>query len=126
MATLLRAAESEIQLRLNAEYVPKFAPELTLLFPRVETYRTPYGTDAEWLTLECDHPMRADTGLFVEYRIGCQHQYLLFRNGPEWARRRVETLMRLMLKKLSRKVMNALTAPQDVEVIHAKSLRVNA
>lgn len=107
----MAAAGSEIQFRLNTQYVPAFAPELAFLFPSFETSGEP-GTDAQWIGIMCDHPkyVRTNWGdipkasVYVRYRFGRRHQHLLLQNGRAWALRRVEMLMRLLLKRLSREV----------------------
>ena len=114
MPPLLNAAESDIQFRLNTEYIPDFAPELTFLWPCFETW-TGHGSDDCWIGLMCDHPRYVRSSWFdpprkrilIRYRLGARHQWLLQRNGQEWAIRRVGFLMRLMLKKLSREVAKA-------------------
>lgn len=108
--TLVQAAQSEIQFRFNTEYVPKFANELTFLFPMFDTW-TGYGQDEQWMVVRCLHPRRPSMTLgsrlpdiVVRYRLGARHQWLLAKNGREWALRRVELLMRLLLQRLAREV----------------------
>lgn len=109
--TFIQAAQSEIQFRFNTEWQPKFANELTFLFPRFETW-TGYGVDEQWIGVTCDHPKYPRGSWFdvprksilIRYRIGHRHQWLMEKNGKEWALRRVELLMRLLLRRLAREV----------------------
>lgn len=112
--TFIDAVNSKIQLKFQTEYVPAYSRELALLSPRFETW-TGYGRDEQWIGVLCDHPKypRAnrfdppDVTILICYRFGVRHQWLLEKNGKEWALRRVELLMRLLLKRLAQEVKKA-------------------
>lgn len=109
--TFIQAAESEIQLRFQTEYIPSFSRELALLSPRFHAW-TGHGRDEQWIGVICDHPKYPRVNWFdpprktilIRYRLGVRHQWLLGKNGREWALRRVELLMRLLLRRLAREV----------------------
>lgn len=115
MPTALSAVESELQFRLNTQYVPSYAPELAPLSPFVMVWGEP-GADCQWLGVMCDHPKyprsadRFDPPLarmLIRYRVGRHHQWLMWKGGREWTLRRVGLLMRLLLKKTAREVEKA-------------------
>jgi hypothetical protein len=113
MTTWLRSVDSKVQSMLYMDAVPAIAPELTLLWPRFETWARLDGDD---IGIMCDHPKypRANwfdypkASIYVRYKFGRQHQQLLaMSRDPEWRLRRVRLLLRLLLRKLAREVAKA-------------------
>src|SRR5262245_25038187 len=108
MPTAINARE--IQGILNVEQ-PAVAPELSGLCPRVTT-RASINGDDYWISIVCRHPNDRLTDwweppkqyLVLHYRIGIRHQWLMGKNGREWAIRRAGLLIRLLLKRLAREV----------------------
>lgn len=118
MATLFRANESEVQFRLYTEYLPTLRPDLAYLWPRFETWADP-KEDCEWIGIVCDHPKspRAhwfdppSDEIFIRYRLGRRHQWLLAKNDLEWRLRRVRVLMGMLLNRLAMKVKEECLTP---------------
>lgn len=74
------------------------APGLAFSSVRFETHPA-YGADYDWVGVTC---RQLPEGIW--YRVGARHQYLLARNGKEWAVKRAGLLIRLLLKRLAREV----------------------
>lgn len=102
---------SEIQQMMWLDIQPKVAPQLTFLFPKIETWEEP-NTDCTWIGIRCDHPRYPRVNwfdppmrqIFIKYRVGWRHQWLMGRNGHAWVLRRAGLLIRLLLKRLAREV----------------------
>jgi hypothetical protein len=121
MPVLLDAALSSIQYSINTDPALKVPPELAALLPQFVTQRSPGGV--EWVGLICRHP--ADPArkwyepprayIRVGYRFGERHQWLISSSHDRgWAMRRVETILRLLLKRLALEVAKCSPLkPQD-------------
>src|SRR5687767_7754413 len=109
--TPVQALESDIQEMLDSVQ-PIVAPELAGLFPKVTTRMSINGED-HWISAICRHPNNPPVNwweppkqyLVIHYRIGQRHQWLMLQNGKDWAMRRAETLIRLLLKRLACEVV---------------------
>ena len=102
-------AVSEIQQMMWLDILPEIAPQLTFLYPKIETITE---LDSQWIGIRCDHPGYPrgswfdppECYIFIKYRLGPRHQWLFAKNGHAWAIRRAHLLIRLLLKRLAREV----------------------
>jgi len=103
------AVVSEIQRMMWLDILPDVSPELTFLYPKIETI---HDFDTQWIGIRCDHPRYPRGSWFdpptrqilIKYRLGPRHQWLFSKNGHAWAVRRAGLLVRLLLRRLSREV----------------------
>lgn len=88
MRSIVQRKLDEISLNLNMPDV------------RIFVHPKDYGG---LIVLHCQHP-RQFREVAISQRIGERHLFLLARRGSEWALRRVEWILRVLLKRLVREL----------------------
>lgn len=105
---------SEARRRIYTKLIDEVAPEFIWLFPQLVTQISLDGTIP--VGMYCTHPKHVPSTaweppkvrLYICYRFGERHQWLLAsERDPDRRMRRVDTLLRLLLRRLWREVNKA-------------------